>query len=82
MSREIDRRKFLKSMGTTAAAAAIGGAGVILQGCAAGKDYDLVIKGGLVYDGLGGDPFEADIGVSGERIKTVGLPCPPGSSSW
>ena len=72
MSREIDRREFLKSVGTAAAAASLGGAGLILQGCAAGKDYDLVIKGGLVYDGLGGDPFEADIGVSGERIKTVG----------
>ena len=44
MSREIDRREFLKSVGTAAAAASLGGAGLILQGCAAGKDYDLVIR--------------------------------------
>jgi len=26
------------------------------------QDYDLVIRGGLVVDGSGGEPFEADCG--------------------
>jgi N-acyl-D-aspartate/D-glutamate deacylase len=32
----------------------------------------LVIRGGLVVDGTGRPPFEADVGISGERIVAVG----------
>ena len=32
----------------------------------------LVIRGGLVVDGTGGAPFEADVGISGTRIVAVG----------
>ncbi|HEX3996662.1 MAG TPA: amidohydrolase family protein, partial [Acetobacteraceae bacterium] len=32
----------------------------------------LVIRGGLVVDGTGGAPFEADVGISGNRIAAVG----------
>ncbi len=35
-------------------------------------DFDLVIRGGNVADGLGGDPREADVGLIGERIAAVG----------
>jgi len=34
--------------------------------------YDLVVRGGLVVDGSGGEPFEADVGVSDGRIAAVG----------
>lgn len=34
--------------------------------------YDLAIKDGLIYDGLGNEPIKADIGVSGGKIKTIG----------
>ena len=34
--------------------------------------FDLLIKGGLVYDGTGVPPVQADIGVCGERIVLVG----------
>ena len=34
--------------------------------------YDLVIRNGLVYDGTGGPPRAADIGVEGRTIVTVG----------
>ena len=33
---------------------------------------DLLIRGATVYDGTGGPPLVADLGVSGERIETVG----------
>ncbi len=72
MRSTIDRRGFLKATGSAAALAAVGGSGLLLKGCAAGKDFDLVIAGGLVYDGRGGPPVQADIGVSGDRIKAVG----------
>ncbi|MFP4004720.1 MAG: amidohydrolase family protein, partial [Alphaproteobacteria bacterium] len=34
--------------------------------------HDLVIRGGLVYDGSGGAPFEGDVAVSGGRIAETG----------
>lgn len=34
--------------------------------------FDLVILDGLVYDGLGGDPVEADIAIRGDRIASIG----------
>jgi N-acyl-D-amino-acid deacylase len=38
--------------------------------------YDLIIRGGLVHDGLGHDPVIADVAVAGDRIARVG-PLPP-----
>lgn len=35
-------------------------------------NYDLVIRGGLVVDGSGGEPFEADVAVQGGRIAAIG----------
>ncbi len=34
--------------------------------------YDLVVRGGLVVDGSGADPFEADVAIDGDRIVEVG----------
>lgn len=34
--------------------------------------FDLLIRGGLIVDGTGGAPIEADVGVSGTRIAAVG----------
>jgi N-acyl-D-amino-acid deacylase len=34
--------------------------------------YDVVIRGGTIYDGLGGTPFVADLAISGDRIAAVG----------
>jgi N-acyl-D-amino-acid deacylase len=35
-------------------------------------DFDLIIRGGTVYDGHGGDPLVSDIGVTDDRITTIG----------
>ncbi len=34
--------------------------------------HDLVIRGGLIVDGAGGEPFVGDIAIDGGRITTVG----------
>ncbi len=34
--------------------------------------YDLILRGGTVYDGSGDDPFTADVGVTGDRITALG----------
>jgi N-acyl-D-aspartate/D-glutamate deacylase len=36
--------------------------------------FDLLVQGGLVVDGTGGAPFEADVAVAGGRIAAVGKP--------
>jgi N-acyl-D-amino-acid deacylase len=44
-----------------------------LAGCAAGPaTYDVIIRNGTVYDGSGGTPFRADVGLVGDSILAVG----------
>ncbi|QXQ07309.1 D-aminoacylase [Sphingosinicellaceae bacterium] len=38
---------------------------------AAPRGYDVVIRGGTVYDGSGGKPFPADVAVTGDRIAAI-----------
>jgi len=68
----IKRRAFIQGALKTAAVASAGGAGLLLQGCSKGKDLDLLIAGGLVFDGTGGPPVRADVGISGNAIRVVG----------
>ena len=34
--------------------------------------YDVIIRGGTIYDGSGGAPYQADIAVKGDRIAAIG----------
>jgi N-acyl-D-amino-acid deacylase len=72
MKEKMNRRTFIKQTAKAAAVAGLSGCGPLLQGCRAGKEYDLLIKDGFIFDGLGGPPFQADIGVSGDLIVTIG----------
>ena len=53
-------------------------AAFVASGCATSPppqtpgSYDLVIRGGTVYDGSGGAPVQADVGIRGDRIATIG----------
>lgn len=35
-------------------------------------DYDVIIRGGTVYDGSGGEPYTADIAINADSIQTIG----------
>jgi N-acyl-D-amino-acid deacylase len=35
-------------------------------------DYDVVIRGGTVYDGSGGAPTVADVGIAGDTVAAIG----------
>ncbi|MGD8535748.1 MAG: D-aminoacylase [Candidatus Aminicenantes bacterium] len=72
MKKTITRRNFLKKSSKMVAAAGIGGYGILLQGCSSTKDFDLIIKGGHVFDGLGNESQQADIGIKGDFIKAIG----------
>jgi len=66
------RRAFIQDAIKTAAVASAGGAGLLLRGCSKGREFDLLITGGTVYDGSGGPPVRADLGISGGTIREVG----------
>ncbi|MBS1487944.1 MAG: D-aminoacylase [Bacteroidetes bacterium] len=36
------------------------------------KKFDVILRHGLIYDGLGGKPFRADIGIRGDTIAFIG----------
>ena len=46
-----------------------------LSACDSGKedeyDYDLIIRGGLIYDGSGNEPYINDIGIIGDTISLI-----------
>jgi len=41
-------------------------------GSAEAPSFDVLIRGGIVYDGSGGPPRRADLGLRGDRIEAVG----------
>ena len=71
MKTEMNRREFIKNS-SRIAGIGIAGSSFFLKGCTSKKDFDLVIKDGLVYDGLGGSPVSADIGIQGDIIGKIG----------
>ncbi len=36
------------------------------------KTYDLILRGGTIYDGSGGKPYTGDVAIQGDRIAAVG----------
>lgn len=45
---------------------------VVATAACAAPDYDVVIRGGTVYDGGGGAPLVADVAVAGDTIAAIG----------
>ncbi len=73
MKKTITRRHFLKRSSKAMAAAGLSGCGILLQGCSLNKDFDVVIKGGQIFDGLGNKAYKADVGIKGDIIKDIGV---------
>ena len=47
---------------------------MLLLACAGPPPHDLVIRGGTIYDGLGGEPLVGDLAIDGDRIVRLGEP--------
>jgi N-acyl-D-amino-acid deacylase len=72
MNKTYSRRKFLRTTGTGALAAGTGILHCFNRACTPEGPYDLLIRGGTVYDGLGNPGIEADVAIRGERIVGIG----------
>ena len=44
--------------------------------CSGEPDYDLLVRGGTIYDGSGNPGFTGDVAISGDRIAYVGPEAP------
>ena len=47
-------------------------AALVLTSCGGADQYDLIIRGGTVYDGLGSPAESADVAINGDRIAAIG----------
>jgi N-acyl-D-amino-acid deacylase len=45
---------------------------LFVSGCSQKAVYDTIIRNGMVYDGLGGAPYKADIGIHADTIAFIG----------
>jgi len=72
MKSRYTRRQFLQTSAKGALFVGAGGPQIIMQGCTKNIKYDLIIKGGVVYDGLGNPGKEADIAIRDDRIVLIG----------
>lgn len=45
---------------------------LLFTGFSQAQPFTLILEGGTVYDGRGGPPLEADIGIRGDRIAAIG----------
>ena len=41
-------------------------------GCAAPAQYDVILRGGTIYDGSGSSPYVADLAMNGDAIAAIG----------
>ncbi|HKC37631.1 MAG TPA: amidohydrolase family protein, partial [Chitinophagaceae bacterium] len=45
---------------------------ILLISCNQKEHYDTIIHNGMIYDGNGGEPFKADIGINADTIAFIG----------
>ena len=45
---------------------------LVLAAAAADVPYDVLVRGGMLYDGSGGPPRRADVAIRGDRIAAIG----------
>jgi N-acyl-D-amino-acid deacylase len=62
------------------AAVAIAVAGLIASSAAPPVNYSVIIRGGTIYDGSGGQPYVGDVALAGDKIVYVG-PHAPGRAA-
>ncbi len=47
-------------------------AALLLSACGPRPDYEVIIRGGGIYDGSGSAPYQADLAIAGDTIAAIG----------
>lgn len=68
MPHDWSRRQFLKG----ASYAALGGTVFLTAACSSRKDFDILILGGLIFDGSGREGYAGDVGIKDGKIAGIG----------
>ena len=71
MKNKFTRRQFIQTSAKSALLIGAGGSQLLVQGCRGNKKYDLIIAGGIVYDGLGTPGKEVDIAIKNDKIVLI-----------
>jgi len=71
MNTKIKRRKFIKNSIRTAVLLGLGGSQNFFQKSSRAKEIDILISKGLVFNGQGTPPQEADIAIKGDKIYRI-----------
>jgi N-acyl-D-amino-acid deacylase len=45
---------------------------ILVASCNQKEQYDIIIRNGMIYDGNGGEPFKADIGIKADTVAFIG----------
>ena len=45
---------------------------LLISACGPAPDYDVIIRGGSIYDGSGSVPYRADLAITGDTIAAIG----------
>lgn len=69
MSSNISRRSFIKGLGLTGVGFGLGLATPTFL--RANNQFDIIIKGGIIYSGEGGKPFPGEIGIKEGKISAI-----------
>ena len=73
---DVTRRTFLKKTAKTAAALTVAGSlpffNTVTASASSDRDFDVLIKGGTLYDGTLKAPRVVDIAIKGDRIAAIG----------
>jgi N-acyl-D-amino-acid deacylase len=71
MKNRITRRQFIDKSLKSAALLGAGGSYLLIKGCDDINEFDLVISGGIIYDGLGNPGRELDIAIKDGKIVSI-----------
>ncbi len=71
MKEKVTRREFIKRSFKGSIFMGLGGGSLLIKGCSTGKEYDLLISGGMVFDGTQASGRKVDLGIKQDKIVAI-----------
>ena len=71
MKTNMSRRDFIKAAASAGLFMGFSGSYFLGKSSISSTNFDLIIKNGMIIDGLKEQSFRADVGIAGEQIKAI-----------